>query len=144
MVIGHRLRDLYEAWGRKAYFIPNAGMPVEHGLRYPGSHGAQWNSLYWSLFFRGDIFTETVKSIKVSEDGEVSITTRFGTHPLDFKPNQILISCLERVDVPQSICQSLPGLNEVFDFFEVNKGAEHDMWNINTGDRTLISQVQFY
>ena len=144
LVIGSRPRDLYRALKLGAYFVFNKPMPIESLVRHPGSQGPIWEQLYWKLFYRGDIFTEIASSVSVSEDMSTNIVTRFGTEALDFRPKQIHISCLENIELPLGACSVKSCTNKVYDFFEVNKGSVHDIWQLSRKSKKLIKSIQFY
>ena len=143
LVIGSQPRALYEAWSRKAYLIINKPKSVKYDLRHPGNQGSMWSRLYWELFFRGDVLTEQPRGIELSEDGSVLVTTQYGKSKLGFVPEKVLISCIENVTFPENTVDSCHELFEVLDFFDVNKGATHKEWLIDTGE-PFVGSVQFY
>ena len=87
--------------------------------------------------------TEPVKSLQICEDKSVEITTRFGKDSLSFVPSKIIISSLDNLVLPSGDFTITQTLNKVEDYFEVNRGCVHDLWNLQL-ESEFVNYVQFY
>jgi len=143
LVVGGSMSSLSKAESMGAYLLLNSALPDHHTLSHPGALGPDWSNAYWRLFYRGLVFSEEINSIQITSPNDIHVYTRFGATQFPHEVENIYISSLENVALPEDSFEVKSVHYHVRDYFEVSSGTVHDLWQVDTHE-DFVQRIQFY